>query len=82
MLLSRFPYTDALHILLRHFSFFTDAVAGGSLDWTYAKLGVKYSYAPELRDRGQSGFLLPANQIKPSGEETSDAWYAALMAMQ
>jgi len=41
------------------------AVAGGSIDWTYAVLGVKYSYALELRDKGQNGFLLPANQIKP-----------------
>lgn len=58
------------------------AVAGGSIDWTYAVLGVKYSYALELRDKGRYGFLLPANQIKPSGEETSDAFIAACLAMK
>jgi len=58
------------------------AVAGGSIDWTYAVLRVKYSYALELRDRGRYGFVLPASQIKPSGEETSDAFYAAIMAMK
>jgi len=58
------------------------SVAGGSIDWTYAVLGVKYSYALELRDRGRYGFVLPASQIKPTGEETSDAFYAALMAMK
>jgi len=58
------------------------AVAGGSIDWTYAVLGVKYSYALELRDRGRYGFVLPASQIKPSGEETTDAFYAAIMAMK
>jgi len=58
------------------------AVAGGSIDWTYAVLGVKYSYALELRDKGRYGFLLPANQIRPSGEETSDAFIAAILAMK
>ena len=33
-------------------------------------LGVKYSYTIELRDRGHDGFILPADQIVPSGEET------------
>ncbi|KAI8578085.1 hypothetical protein K450DRAFT_248945 [Umbelopsis ramanniana AG] len=44
--------------------------SGGSLDWTYAVANVKYSFAAELRDVGQYGFLLPENQIVPSGEET------------
>ncbi|KAI1310810.1 Carboxypeptidase A4 [Mortierella claussenii] len=44
--------------------------SGGSLDWTYAEGGVKYSYAVELRDTGLHGFLLPEDQILPSGEET------------
>jgi len=58
------------------------AVAGGSIDWTYAVLGVRYSYALELRDKGSYGFLLPASQINPSGEETSDAFLAAIQAMK
>jgi hypothetical protein len=30
---------------------------------------VKYSFGAELRDRGQFGFLLPEEQIIPTGEE-------------
>jgi len=48
--------------------------SGITVDWTYDSLGIKYSYGPELRDTGTYGFLLPANQIQPSGEEI----YAAL----
>jgi len=43
---------------------------------------VTYSYALELRDTGRYGFMLPANQIRPSGEETSDAFLAAVLAMK
>lgn len=32
------------------------AVSGGSIDYTYETLGVKYSYALELRDTGRYGF--------------------------
>ena len=61
---------------------YADEGAGGSIDWTYGELGVKYSYAVELRDRWYYGFLLPTSQIKPTGEETSDALYAAIMDMK
>jgi len=44
-------------------------VGGGSLDWTLGELGIPYSYAMELRDNGTYGFLLPADQIIPTGEE-------------
>jgi len=44
--------------------------SGGADDWTYAALGVVYSYTVELRDTGRYGFLLPATQIIPTGEET------------
>lgn len=44
--------------------------AGGSaVDWAYTALGVKFAYAAELRDHGRWGFLLPAEEIAPSGEE-------------
>ncbi|XP_050955884.1 carboxypeptidase A4 isoform X3 [Labeo rohita] len=43
--------------------------SGGSIDWTY-NIGIKYSYAFELRDTGFYGFLLPAEQIIPTAEET------------
>jgi len=47
--------------------------SGGSVDWAYGQLGVVYSYTPELRDTGFYGFLLPASQITPSGQETNEA---------
>ncbi|NXE15489.1 CBPA2 Carboxypeptidase, partial [Lophotis ruficrista] len=43
--------------------------SGGSIDWSY-DYGIKYSFAFELRDTGRYGFLLPANQIIPTAEET------------
>uniref|UniRef100_A0A8B9ITS9 Carboxypeptidase A2 n=1 Tax=Amazona collaria TaxID=241587 RepID=A0A8B9ITS9_9PSIT len=43
--------------------------SGGSIDWSY-DYGIKYSFAFELRDTGRFGFLLPANQIIPTAEET------------
>lgn len=49
--------------------------SGSSVDFTYGTLGVKYSYAVELRDTGRNGFILPASEIVPSGEET---WQAVL----
>jgi len=45
--------------------------SGGSLDWTLGQLGIPYSYGMELRDTGMYGFLLPPDQIIPTGEE---AW--------
>jgi murein tripeptide amidase MpaA len=47
--------------------------SGGSVDWAYGDLGIIHSYTPELRDTGSYGFLLPASQIRPSGEETNAA---------
>jgi len=43
--------------------------AGSSADWAYDDAGVPCSFALELRDQGQYGFLLPENQIKPVEEE-------------
>jgi len=56
--------------------------AGGSMDWTYATLGVVYSYAPELRDTGRYGFVLPPSYIAPTGLETSEALIATVLAMK
>ena len=44
--------------------------SGGSMDWALGEAGIPYSYGMELRDTGAYGFLLPANQIIPTGEET------------
>ncbi|XP_063782820.1 carboxypeptidase A2-like [Pseudophryne corroboree] len=43
--------------------------SGGSIDWTY-DIGIKYSFAFELRDTGHYGFLLPPTEILPTAEET------------
>lgn len=44
--------------------------SGGSDDWAKGGAGIKYTYTVELRDTGKYGFLLPANQIIPTGIET------------
>jgi murein tripeptide amidase MpaA len=53
--------------------------AGGSDDWAKAKANVKYSYTVELRDTGSYGFVLPPEQIIPTGEETWEAFKAMAM---
>ncbi|KAM5333191.1 mast cell carboxypeptidase A [Glossophaga mutica] len=44
-------------------------VSGSSLDWAY-NLGIKHTFAFELRDKGRFGFLLPESQIKSTCKET------------
>lgn len=51
---------------------------GGSVDWTYDTAKILYSYAIELRDQGQYGFLLPPEQIIPSGIETFEGLKALI----
>ncbi|CAL8101899.1 unnamed protein product [Orchesella dallaii] len=53
------------------------AAAGGSHDWAKGAAGIKFAYCYELRDTGNRGFVLPADQIIPSGEET----FAAVQSM-
>jgi len=43
--------------------------AGASDDWYKGSLGTRFSFTTELRDTGRHGFILPADQIIPSGEE-------------
>lgn len=45
---------------------------GGSADWVYGSAG-RFGYSIELRDTGESGFLLPADQIIPNCEENLPA---------
>merc|ERR1711915_1073224 len=52
--------------------------AGGSSDWAYDSVGVQYTYALELRDTGNWGFLLPPEQILPTAEETLAGIIAAV----
>lgn len=48
---------------------FPDPASGSSIDWAYDQ-GIKYAFTFELRDTGHYGFVLPANQIIPTAEET------------
>ena len=48
----------------------SDSYGGGSADWAKAVARIKYSYLIELRDGGTHGFLLPPDQILPTGQET------------
>ncbi|XP_075411673.1 mast cell carboxypeptidase A [Tenrec ecaudatus] len=43
--------------------------SGSSLDWAY-DMGIKHTFAFELRDKGKFGFLLPESQIKSTCKET------------
>ncbi|XP_019365208.1 PREDICTED: carboxypeptidase A1-like [Gavialis gangeticus] len=52
--------------------------SGGTIDWTYNQ-GIKYSFTFELRDTGRYGFMLPANQIIPTAQET---WKALMVIME
>lgn len=56
---------------------FLDLAAGCSDDYAYGAANATYSYCMELRDTGKYGFLLPPNQIKPSGAEA----FAAIRKM-
>ena len=47
-------------------------VSGVTVDYTFGELGIPYSYTVELRGGeggGLQGFILPPDQIIPSGEE-------------
>lgn len=45
-------------------------VASGSFnDWQYDQFGIVYTQCIELRDTGRYGFILPASEIRPTGEE-------------
>lgn len=39
------------------------------MDYVNDVVGSEYTFTLELRDKGATGFVLPANQILPSGQE-------------
>ena len=43
--------------------------SGTSVDWAKGELKIPYVYTIEVRDTGRYGFLLPPDQIIPTGEE-------------
>ncbi|XP_063241177.1 zinc carboxypeptidase-like [Bacillus rossius redtenbacheri] len=53
---------------------------GSSADWVVGTQHVPLSFIYELRDTGRYGFLLPAEQIVPTGEETLDSLVALVNA--
>lgn len=60
---------------------YADYSSGSSRDWAFGSLGVPYVYTIELRDTGRYGFVLPADQIIPTGEETFAGLKAAASAI-
>ena len=70
------------HEFFKHnfgFNYLLDPAAGASDDWYKGVLGARFAYTVELRDTGLHGFILPADQIQPSGEEL---WAAHKLVFQ
>lgn len=44
--------------------------SGFGIDFAYDKCNIEHSYLVELRDKGANGFILPPDQILPTGRET------------
>ena len=64
--------------------FLPDPVVGASGDW-FLSLGIRFGFTLELRNAsGPNNFLLPPEEIRPSGEETWAAfkWVVAFLSEQ
>lgn len=47
----------------------SDPTSGTTLEWYYNEFNATLAYVYEMRDTGEHGFLLPAEQILPAAEE-------------
>ncbi|XP_066995323.2 zinc carboxypeptidase [Anabrus simplex] len=56
--------------------------SGSSIDWVKKNLKIPYTFVWELRDTGEYGMLLPADQIIPTGQETLDSVISILEDVQ
>ena len=54
-------------------------VTGGGVDYTQDVIRADYVFTAELRDTGRYGFVLPAAQILPTGQES---WAAVRYLLQ
>ncbi|ORZ35589.1 hypothetical protein BCR44DRAFT_127466 [Catenaria anguillulae PL171] len=52
--------------------------SGSATDWMFAKANIRYSFALELRDTGDHGFLLPPEEIVHTVEEMHAGILAAV----
>lgn len=62
-----------INVLIKSLS---DIATGSSVDYVKGSLGKDIAYTYELRDQGRYGFILPPEQIIPTGEETLDSLVA------
>ena len=69
-------------MLIFYFTFLLDVATGGADDWAKGMADIKYSYTVELRDTGRYGFMLPSEQIIPTGEETWAGFKAMAKAIK
>ncbi|CAG0904591.1 unnamed protein product, partial [Darwinula stevensoni] len=53
-------------------------LTGNTMDWAKGEVGIPFALSFELRDNGETGFLLPPEQIRPSGEEILAGFLAML----
>ena len=80
---SHVSYYICIYISIIHslevciFGLLLDQSSGTSRDWAKGVPKIKYVYTVELRDKGEHGFLLPPEYIRPTAEE----FFASLKAV-